>query len=492
MTPEGFKQTSQVYTLTELLKKLKDHIDTNFKHNTYWIRGELSEWMKHSKSGHYYGEIVEYKTNTSKQTISKIRCNMWSNTASIVLSKFQTCTGSTIKAGIKILACVSIVYHENFGLSFNIQDIDPNFTLGDRVARKKEILSQLEQLEIIENNKKLTPPNDFTKVAVISSESAAGKGDFFAEANILSDNNLCEFKIYYAAMQGNECARSVVDAFRLIYSDLKIKKHKFDAIALIRGGGSQADLDSFNHLNIARAICHIPIPVYIGLGHQRDETVLDSISNHCFDTPSKVISFIREVILMRASIAKKNFNLIHQIAIEKLDTNNEKLHLTFNNTLLNVSNLIKESRKKSRLQLENILKLSYRSKNESKDKLNSIYHSITYYSKSYIQSNHDYISLMKNNALSKVKTIIFNEKNKINSKVKNVISYVNLELNHSSKEIERKYKSILSMSIDPTLKRGFSITQDTNGTYITSLNEAKKLDEIIINYHDGNIITKVI
>ncbi|MEY8703368.1 exodeoxyribonuclease VII large subunit, partial [Francisella philomiragia] len=222
---------------------------------------------------------------------------------------FSQATGETLKTDMKVLFKVAVNYHTSFGLSLNIIDIDPAFTLGDRQARKIEILQNLSKKGILEKNKVLNMPGDFTNVAVITSMTAAGKGDFFEEADKLQDLNLCNFDIYEAKMQGAECAKSVSTAL----TKISAIADKYDAIVLIRGGGSQADLDWFNNILPAESICNSKIPVLVGIGHERDSTVLDEICTKRFDTPSKVINYIATTIVDNALNAKYNYESIVRV-----------------------------------------------------------------------------------------------------------------------------------------------------------------------------------
>ena len=276
--------------LSEFLGLIKSTIEMGFGYDGYWIRAELSEWRRSGK--HYYGELIEHD-GISRYPVAKVRCNCWANKVDFIHRKFFSTTGETLRSDMKVMLKVAVSYHVSFGLSLNVIDIEPAFTLGDRQARKLEILETLTAKNIINKNKSLDIPQDFTRVAVITSTTAAGKGDFFEEADKLQDLGLCKFDIFEAKMQGQDCAVSVARAFDSIAN----KADKYDAIVLIRGGGSQADLDWFNNILPAESICNSEIPVMVGIGHERDTTVLDEVCTKKFDTPSKVINFITNTII---------------------------------------------------------------------------------------------------------------------------------------------------------------------------------------------------
>ena len=210
--------------LSEFLELIKSTIEMSFGYEGFWVVAELSEWRKSGR--HYYGELIEHD-GVSKYPVAKIRCNCWANKADYIHNKFSMATGENLKSDMKVLLRVSVNYHVSFGLSLNVVDIDPAFTLGDRQARKIEILDVLTKKGIINKNKSLEIPEDFTSIAVITSVTAAGKGDFFEEADKLQDLGLCQFDIYEAKMQGLECATSVTQAFH----DIQRKSDKYDAIS---------------------------------------------------------------------------------------------------------------------------------------------------------------------------------------------------------------------------------------------------------------------
>ena len=301
------QKDSNSFTLSTFLKLIKNTLDNRFKGQYYWVRGELSEWKKHGI--HYYGELIEYDDNTH-QAIAKIRLNLWGSVASKIIPKFHHVTGEDIKPGMKVLFSVAVNFHASYGLSLNIIDVDPAFTLGDREARKQKIISDLTHKGIVENNRKLPLPTEFTNIAVISSENAAGLGDFFVEANAFQRYHLCNFELYSAAMQGKACPVSITQQFREIYKLVNAELKQYDAVVLIRGGGAQSDLDWFNYQAPAEAICHMPIPVLVGIGHERDNTVLDMLATRSFDTPSKVIHYIASTIISNSQTALKNFTHI--------------------------------------------------------------------------------------------------------------------------------------------------------------------------------------
>ena len=494
-------------SLKEFLKDIKDTIENKYSTKEYWVRGEISDFKQNHKSGHIYGEIIEYGEDRSKP-LAKARIQIWKSNVDYILKRFKGHTGEELKAGMKVLLRVEVKFHEIFHFSFTVIDIDPSFTLGDREARKKQIIKTLTESGIIENNKKLPSPTHFTKVAVISSSNAAGLADFFAEASVLHDNNLCCFDKYQAVMQGEQCAVSIRNALASIFKDTS-----YDVIVIIRGGGSSADLDWFNDLAPAKAICSMQVPVYTGIGHQIDSCILDQVAHRSFDTPSKVISYIKNTVLNNLIKADRDFTSILSIGnslvkntaneIEtKKDNINSSAKNIYNQQHKDVDNfftriiadskiiITNESEKTTKVYKENII-LAKRNISINEDAAKSLFsyaynalNNIFTTEKSNIDRVHSYI-------LNQSNTIIDRSIKTLEEKYSNISTLSKNTLDISLDTLRANYKNILSLSIAPTLERGFTLTSAKSG-YITSAKDATKETNLTITYRDGTIQTQVI
>ncbi len=475
------------FTLSQFLTEIKQTIDRKFKGGGYWVRGELSDWK--NNGAHYYGELIEFD-ELSHQSIAKIRINMWANVAHKVIPKFHHATGEELKNGMKVLLMVDVNFHQNFGLSLNIIDIDPSFTLGDREARKKKVIIDLTQSGVINKNRNLAIPTEFTNIAVISSENAAGLGDFFAEANLLQKHRLCDFDTYHALMQGKDCATTVAKQFREIYKAIGSGEKTYDCIVLIRGGGSQADLDWFNYFEVANALCYMPVPVFVGIGHERDKIILDDLATRSFDTPSKVINYIANTIINNATKAQTSFESITSIALNsttKAKTDIDKHHQYIAHFAKQVVSSQKKvtddyyqlvhSNAKQQLAYQrqvidtwqsNIMQSAKKSLELSKTKIDHLNQTAMTTAKGLTQSHRKQLSTWHSNIAMNAKNTLINTKN----------------------SIESHYRGILSMSIEPTLQRGFAVTKSGN-MYVTSIVDARKCQTLTVMYHDGELIMEV-
>jgi exodeoxyribonuclease VII large subunit len=270
-------------SLLELNQYIKKTLESYISEEI-WVVAEIGE-MKHGHQGHVYLDLIEKKEN---QIAAKIKANIWAYSYQLISGRFEKITGQSLKEGMKILAQVKVTFHEHFGLSLNIKDIDPNFTLGERARKRQEIIQQLANENLLNRNKTLNLPRLPQRIAVISSPTAAGYGDFLDQISSNKSNYSIRVELFPAIMQGQEGASSIKTSLIKIQSQIE----KFDVIVLIRGGGAQTDLDCFDDYELAKEIAHSSLPVITGIGHERDETIADLVAHTKMKTPTAVAEFI--------------------------------------------------------------------------------------------------------------------------------------------------------------------------------------------------------
>lgn len=275
------------FTLLELNKNIQEKLKDNFP-DSVWVIAEISE-LKVNRNGHCYLELIEKDTITD-QIIARTRATIWAFTFRMLRPYFEKTTGRELEAGIKILVNVAVEFHELYGLSLNITDIDPNYTIGDLAQKKAEILKKLEDDGVIHMNKELNFPLVPQKIAIISSDTAAGYQDFINQL----DNNSFGYKFYTklfpAVMQGLQAEESIINSLERIYD----YEDLFDVVVIIRGGGSQADLGCFDNYLLAANIAQYPLPILTGIGHDKDESIADIVAFKKLKTPTAVAEFIIE------------------------------------------------------------------------------------------------------------------------------------------------------------------------------------------------------
>ena len=247
---------------------------------TYWVQAELSD-VRVNASGHCYVEFVQ-KSPRGNALVAKARGTIWANVFQMLKPYFEEATGQAFAPGIKVLVCVSVSFHELYGYSLMVHDIDPAYTLGDLAQRRREILRQLEEEGVLTLNKELPMPLLPRRVAVISSPTAAGYGDFRHQLEHNPRGYYFTMELFPAVMQGDAVEETVLDALDRINARLA----EFDVVVIIRGGGATSDLSGFDTYMLAAACAQFPLPIITGIGHERDDTVLDAVAHTRVKTPT--------------------------------------------------------------------------------------------------------------------------------------------------------------------------------------------------------------
>jgi exodeoxyribonuclease VII large subunit len=281
---------AEKYSLSDLQLIIRDSLYLALP-DFYWVIAEISE-IRENNSGHCYLELIE-KQPEETNTRARIKAIVWSNRYRFIKSFFENITGDTLKEGQKILVKAKVEYHELYGLSLIISDIDPAFTMGDMALKRQIIIQRLEKEGVFTMNQELELPLTPQRIAVISSKNAAGYSDFI---NHLSENSFgYSFSTHLidSTMQGNETEKSIIKALDIIAEHCD----RFDVVVVIRGGGSQSDLSWFDNYNIAYHITQFPIPVITGIGHEKDMSVTDMVANISLKTPTAVADFLIDCMI---------------------------------------------------------------------------------------------------------------------------------------------------------------------------------------------------
>jgi exodeoxyribonuclease VII large subunit len=280
--PEEFR------TLSELLGQVKGALEKELP-DQYWV---IAEIMELRESRHCYLELIE-KSEENDSLLAKVRATIWASRYGMLRPFFEATTGTRLKSGIKILCKASVEFHAQYGLSLNITDIDPSYTLGDLTRKKQEVIQRLRKEGVFDMNREMPFPLIPQHIAVISSETAAGYGDFMETIQNNRHGFCFHVTLFPAVMQGDEAPESITSAMEEIYES----DSDFDCVVLIRGGGSKADLESFNHYDLSYFITQFPLPVITGIGHERDESVADMVAHKGLKTPTAVAEFLVDQML---------------------------------------------------------------------------------------------------------------------------------------------------------------------------------------------------
>lgn len=295
------------YSLAQVMNGVSRSIQQGLP-DAIWIKAEITGI---TGGIHKYYEVVDYESASTGAPI-KGRAILFSSQEPL-LRKFESETGMTLSEGMKIMFQAYVEFSGQYHLSLRIVDLNSQFVLGQSELNLKAIRRQLTDDGLIYNNKKLPVPQEFTRVAVIAPDGAAGLSDFMTQASALQEANLCEFVHFPATFQGKNAADSIVNAFTSVYQNMQ-SGLQFDAIVVIRGGGDKAGLYSLNQYPIAKALCLMPIPVIVGIGHEPDNTILDELACVRLPTPSLVVSHISSTIISNVREMRSLFQELKVLA----------------------------------------------------------------------------------------------------------------------------------------------------------------------------------
>ena len=361
-------QDRQEFSLLELNTFFFEILNNRIKNalldafpETCWIRAEMSDVRTNAASGHCYLEFIE-KNPVTGQLVARARGSIWAKTFRLLKPYFEMETGQQFASGLKVLVKVAVEFHELYGYSLTVLDIDPAYTLGDMVRRRMEIIRQLQEEGVFTLNKELPFPTLPKRVAVITSPTAAGYEDFL---NQLANNTAgypFYTKLFPALMQGERTEESVIAALERIYQHLDC----FDVVVIIRGGGATSDLNSFDSYLLAANCAQFPLPIITGIGHERDDTILDLVAHTRMKTPTAVAEFLiarmdkaageldslqQSVSLLATEILSAQKNQLHTLAnrlpalaLNRIERNRSLLQRLGGQLPLMVSSLLKQRR----------------------------------------------------------------------------------------------------------------------------------------------------
>ena len=406
----------------------------------YWIQAELSD-VRTNYSGHCYLEFVQ-KDARSNALVAKARGMIWNHVFAQIKPYFEQNTGQAFTSGIKVLVKVTVDFHELYGYSLTVTDIDPTYTLGDMARKRKEILQQLEAEGVLTLNKELKLPELTQRIAVISSATAAGFGDFCNQLRHNTDGFVFYPKLFPAVMQGEKVESSIISALNHIYKDID----SWDVVVIIRGGGATSDLSGFDTYELAANCVQFPLPIITGIGHERDDTVIDMVSHTRVKTPTAAAEFLISHTRQTADRLKQYAAFLNQEVPLAINRQREKLN---------------------RWVMRMPAKVQMRLQHER------------FYQKSLSQR----IS-------SAWSTRFLQEQYRLQITSKISASYT-AQIQREGHRLELFAQQIKSASPERLLKKGYSITLK-NGKAVTNADELKHGDELVTLVANGKFRSKVL
>jgi exodeoxyribonuclease VII large subunit len=429
----------------------------------YWVFAEISE-MKENYAGHCYLELIE-KHPDEKNVRARVRAIIWSKRYSFLKSYFENITGESLKEGLKILVKIKIEYHELFGLSLVISDIDPAFTIGEMAVKRQMVIKRLEQEGVFSMNKELDIPFVPQRVAIISSKNAAGYSDFIKQLTGNSYGYIFYTALIETAMQGTETEQSVISAL----DKIALNSHLFDLVAIIRGGGSQSDLSWFDSYNIAYHVTQFPLPVITGIGHDKDMSVTDMVANKSLKTPTAVADYLVESVAKAESVLNEMGSDIQNISQTIIEKNRNRIE-------------------NARIKLIPVARISLADiRNKFSNKIMEMINVVKAYIAKTTLTPERQASVLS----SAVKSLSSAKGTELERTRKNLITFTSNFLYRNGNRLDGLERSLVILSPENVLKRGYTITS-LNGMILKKSDQVKTDDLIDTRFSDGSVSSRVL
>lgn len=306
-------------SLYELNVRVKQSISRGLP-DEYWLQAETSD-VRANAGGHCYLEFVQ-KDAKGTQLIAKARGTIWGNVFRLLKPYFEEMTGQAFVSGLKVLVKVSVEFHELYGYNLVVRDIDPTYTVGDLIRKRREILLQLEEEGVLTLNKELDIPLLPQRVAVISSATAAGYGDFSHQLAHNTKGYYFYTELFPAVMQGDKVEESILSALSAVMDRMQ----DFDVVVIIRGGGASSDLTGFDTYLLAASCAQFPLPIITGIGHERDDTVIDAVAHTRVKTPTAAAEFLIGRMDEAAQLLIDLSERFEMVVLGRMDAEKERLN----------------------------------------------------------------------------------------------------------------------------------------------------------------------
>ena len=328
--------TQNRLTLAALQQIIKATLKSTLKPR-YWVVAEINQ-LSIASAGHCYMELVE-RDELTKLTVAKSSAALWRSNVPTIFKRFSSATGRELGQGIKVMFQVEVSFHEVYGASLIIYDVDPTYTIGETELQRQLTIKQLESEGLMNLNKEIALPLVTQRVAIISSSTAAGYGDFVNELTGNEQGYSYELSLFAATMQGNGSEESIVAALDMVYA----QHDKFDCVIIIRGGGSVSDLSCFDSYLIAKKIAQSPIVVVTGIGHDRDVSIADMASGISLKTPTAVARFLIDNLTSFDTMLFEQKSFVKDLFSEYCSSEKESLTKISHNLQSVVITMVRES-----------------------------------------------------------------------------------------------------------------------------------------------------
>lgn len=442
------------FSLSQLSLIIKEVVNTAFS-NPLWVKAEISE-LHENRNGHCYLELIE-KDNQSNKIIAKQRAIIWERTYRLLKPYFETVTHSELKSGIKVLVLVKVEYSEIYGISLQVMDIDPTYTIGDLEQQRALVIQQLIADGVFEMNKGIAFPTVPQRIAIISSETAAGYEDFCNQLNKNRFGFKFNIKLFNAFMQGDLAEQSIIEAME------KIPVQDFDILVITRGGGSKSDLACFDRYELANNVAQFPIPVIAAIGHERDTSVVDLVAHTRVKTPTAAAEFIIE----KVSLYWQSMQSMYEQVIENIKYKLEQ-------ELQNI-----EQYSKIILGIDAVLELK-------KEQLKHLTEKMKWSAINIVREQNRLLSTINLHFKTLTRNTIQKQQKRLDNVVKSISIYSKSVLKQNNQSIFHIEKVVDAYNPKHILKKGYSITIN-NGKILKSTQNVKVGEEITTILYDGKL-----
>jgi len=449
-------------SLTELQLIIRDSLYLALP-DMYWVIAEISE-IKENYAGHCYLELIE-KHPDEKNVRARAKAIIWSNRYRFLKSFFENITGESLKEGLKILVKTKIEYHELYGLSLVITDIDPAFTIGEMAMKRQLVIKKLEEEGVFSMNKEIDFPAVPQRIAIISSKNAAGYSDFINHLTGNSSGYVFYTALIETAMQGTETEQGVISAL----DKIALNSDLFDLVVIIRGGGSQSDLSWFDSYNIAYYVTQFPLPVITGIGHDKDMSVTDMVANRALKTPTAVADFLIDYVAGAEN---------HLIEVSSEITDISRIIIEKNRNRI----------EKSRIRL---IPLSRIMISEIKDRLSGSILEIINIGKEHIIRAGLAPANQESRLVSAVKSFSSDKESVLKRTIKNLTDLTTNALGRNNIRVAGLRNTLSILKPENVLKRGYTITS-FNGRILKKRKQVKTNDLIDTQFSDGAVKSRII
>lgn len=451
----------KVLTLYQLNSLVQALVDESLP-MTFWVGAELSELRV--VHGHCFMDLIQ-KDAFSATPVARASAKCWKSTWIRLQPRFERVTGQSLHAGMNVLLCVKASFHPAYGFSWIVMDMDPTFTLGDMARKRMEIVRQLKAEGVFDMQRELELPLFAQHVAVISSEQAAGFGDFRDQLLHNEGGYFFQIELFPAIMQGEQVEKSIINSLNQINDRLD----EFDVVVIIRGGGATSDLSGFDTLALAENVANFPLPIITGIGHERDESVLDMVSFQRVKTPTAAAAFLIDHL-------EETADHLEEMKQEIVDTVRERLereHLRLETCMEKLPVLFSLVKAREANRLERWLTLM-----------------LNHAASQVAASQHHLDSLQQKLALS-AQSDTAEARHKLETLQRQVPIYVSQVLVGEQHRLSELRLRVTHLDPALLLKRGYSITLH-NGHAVHDASELAEGDEIVTRLEKGEVWSKVV